>query len=81
MEKEYKRDKHTGYNIGKYISVHGHIHDPENWHITIRPLKIYGEHLCSKKCSEEEIARYVHVLINKIRRETIKLIDEVLPFT
>jgi len=81
MEKEIKNGIVTGYEIGKAISIHTHITDPERWLITIRPLQIFGQSLCKKNCTEPEIARYVNVLLHKKLNIVNDLIKDVVPFT
>jgi len=81
MEKEIKNGILKGYEIGKAISIHTHINDPESWFVTIRPLQIFSESLCKKECSEDEIARYVNVLLHKKLNIVNELIRDVLPLT
>lgn len=81
MKKEFKKGQHDGYKIGEHILIHSHINDPESWFLTIRPLNIFGKSLCKKTYSEPEIARYVHVEINKISNIVNKFIEEIVPFT
>ena len=81
MIQEIKNGIIKGYEIGKVISIHTHITDPESWFITIRPLQIFGQSLCKKDCTEAEIARYVNVLLHKKLNIVNELIQDVLPFT
>ncbi len=81
MKKEIKNGNITGYGIGKSISIHTHITDPENWFITIRPLRIFSQSLCKRDCIEPEIARYVNVLLNKNLIIVNELIKDVVMFT
>ena len=81
MEKVYTKEVHTGYKIGEHISVHSHIHDPESWLVTIRPLEIFGKRICTKYAREEEIARYINVLLQEKLNTVTKLIKDVTPFT
>lgn len=81
MEKVYTKEVHTGYKIGEGISVHSHIHDPESWLVTIRPLEVFGKRICSKYATEEEIARYINVLLHEKLNTVTKLIKDVTPFT
>lgn len=81
MEKEFENGIFIGYKIGKFISVHTHISDPESWFVTIWKLKIFSETLCKKDCTEAEIARYVHLLLNDKRNTVYDVIKDVVPFT
>jgi len=81
MEKVYTKERHTGYSIGKDISIHSHIHDPESWLVTIRPLEIFGKRICSKNATEQEIARYINVLLHEKLNTITKLIKDVTYFT
>ena len=81
MEKEIKNGIIKGYEIGKAISIHNHINDPESWFVTIRPLQIFGQSLCKKDCTEAEIARYVNVLLHKKLNIVNELVKDVAPFT
>lgn len=81
MEKEIKNGILKGYEIGKEISIHTHINDPESWFVTIRPLQIFSESLCKKECAEDEIARYINVLLHKKLNIVNELIRDVLPLT
>jgi hypothetical protein len=82
MKPTYNRKKELdGYQIGQNISIHGHINDPESWHLTCRPLKIHGERLCEKGLAESEIAKYVYQLINSKRVVINELLNEVYPYT
>lgn len=71
----------TGYEIENSVLIHSHISDPESWFVTIRPIQIYGELLCKKTCTKEEIARYVHTLLKKKYLTIDSIIKDVLPFT
>jgi hypothetical protein len=81
MEKDIKNGIIEGYEIGKSISIHTHISDPESWFVTIRPIQLFGQSLCKKDCTEAEIARYVNVLLHKKRNLLNELIKEVFLFT
>ena len=81
MKKEYKNDVLSGYNIGDNILVHSHIHCPESWFLTIRPLQIFAQSLCKKDCTEDEIARYINVELHKKQVIINRLIEAVVPFT
>jgi len=82
MEKTIGRNKeHNRYKIGKDIEIHGHIHNPENWMLTVRPLEIFGVQLCKKTCSEKEIAQHIYQIMNKKMNEVDRLMSEVIPFT
>lgn len=81
MEKEIKNGILKGYEIGKKISIHTHINDPESWFVTIRPLQIFGKSLCKKDCTEAEIARYVNILLHEKLNIVNDLIKDVAPFT
>ena len=81
MEKKYKNDVLSGYNIGANISVHSHIHDPESWFLTIKPIQIFAQSLCKKNCTEDEIARYINVELRKKQVTINRLIEAVVPFT
>jgi len=81
MKKTFKKAEHTGFEIGNHILIHGNIHDPESWFLTIRPLQIFGESLCKKSCTEDEIARYINVRLRKNLFAIETLIKEVIPFT
>jgi hypothetical protein len=81
MEKTFNKEKHIGYKIGEDISIHCHINDPESWFLTIRKLSIHGDYLCEKTCTEEEIARYIHVKIIEIYNTINELLTLVLPLT
>jgi hypothetical protein len=80
MEKEIKNGIIKGYEIGKAISIHTHITDPESWFVTIRPLQIFGQNLCPKDCTDAEIARYVNVLLRKKLNTVNELIKDVVSF-
>jgi hypothetical protein len=81
MEKEIKNGIIKGYEIGKAISIHANINDPESWFVTIRPLQIFSQSLCKKDCTEAEIARYINVLLHKKLNLLNELIKDVVPFT
>ena len=81
MKKEIKNGIIKGYEIGNSISIHNNINDPDSWFITIRPLQIFGQSLCKKDCTEDEIARYVSVLLHERLNIINKLISDVIPFT
>lgn len=70
-----------GYKIGKAISIHTHVNDPESWFVTISALQIFGQSLCKRDCTEAEIARYVNVLLHKKLNIVNDLIKDVVPFT
>ena len=82
MKETYREIKHSGYEIeGTDIKIHTHILDPDSWHLSIRPLKIYSEPLCSKECTKEEIARHINVLITKrinLLAQYQKVLDSLL---
>jgi hypothetical protein len=78
---EIKNGKVVGYEFGKSISIHEHVNDPEGWFVTIRPLQIFGQSLCKKDCTQEEIARYVNVLLHKKLNTVNELIKDITPFT
>ena len=80
-EEKDKKGNLTGYKIGKSVSVHNNIYDPESWFVTIRPIQLFGESLCKKTCTKEEIARYVNVLLTKKRNVIDNIINDVVPFT
>lgn len=69
MKKTFnKLGEHNGYEIGKDISIHSHITDPESWFLTIRPLEVYGRSICRKSATEEDILKVVKSVIStKIR--------------
>jgi len=81
MEKEIKNGIIKGYEIGKEISIHTHITDPESWFVTIRSLRIFGQSLCKKDCTEAEIARYINVLLHERLNILNELIKDVALFT
>lgn len=77
-------DKHEGYEIGsgvELIQIHGHINDPDYWFITIRRLIIFGDRLCKKTCTEEEIARYVNAKLKETLYVVQTMIKNTVPFT
>lgn len=78
MRQEIKNGTVVGYEIGKYISIHAHIYDPESWFVTIRPLQIFAQSLCKKDCTESEIARYVNVLLHTKLNIINNLIKDVV---
>ncbi len=78
MEKVFKKDIHTGYKIGEHIEVHGHIHDPESWFLTIRLLNILGKSLCKKSCTEKEIVRHIFTIMDKERIVVNTLINVLM---
>lgn len=65
-----KNGTHKGYKSEEQedkepvISVHGHIHDPESWLLTIRKAEIFRHRLCSKDCSEYEITAFIKARLN-----------------
>jgi len=81
MKKIITRGVHEGYEIGLGIMIHNHISDPDNWFLTIRKLEMFGVTLCSKKCTEQEIARYVNLKLHKRLNDLNELIESVIPFT
>lgn len=81
MKKTYEKEKHTGYEIGKSILIHGHITDPESWFVIIKPIEIFSKGLCKKTCTEAEIARHINVLLHSELNIIEKLIKEITPFT
>lgn len=81
MEKVIKNGVIKGYEIGKAISIHSHIADPDSWFITIRPLQIFSDSLCKKDCNEIEIATYVNTLLHKKLDKVNELINDVVLFT
>lgn len=80
MEKEIKNGVIKEYRIGKGISIHSNIYDPESWFITIRQLEIFSQSLCKKDCTEPEIARYVNILLHARLNIINELINEVMPY-
>jgi pantothenate kinase-related protein Tda10 len=81
MKKTFKKEEHTGYEIGIHILIHSNINNPEGWFLTIRPLQIFSESLCEKTCTEAEIARYVNVRLHTNLNIIESLIDDVIHFT
>ena len=81
MKKVFKKEVLIGYEIGENISVHWHINDPESWFLTIRPLKIFGERLCKKTSTEEEVARYIFLRLKTDCEAIQSLLNEVHPLT
>ena len=81
MKKTFIKEVHTGYEIGDHILIHGHINDPESWFVTIRVLRIFGESLCKKTCTEEEIARYINLRLHKDLDAVRILISTINPLT
>jgi len=81
MEKEIRKGIIRGYEIGKEISIHTHITDPESWFVTIRSLRIFGQSLCKKDCTEAEIVRHLHILLYEKIDILNKLIRDVALFT
>lgn len=77
MKKIIKQGKHTGYAIGKDVEIHEHIHYPEDWMLTVRPLQIYSERLCSKDCSDVKIRKYVLDKLNAKREVIEKIISSL----
>ena len=77
MKKEFKKGEFAGYAIGESISIHSHINDPESWFVTIRPMQIFGQILCSKERTEAEIRVVVMKLLNDKYNIVWKLMDEV----
>lgn len=49
----------------KEILVHGHIHNPDDWMITIRSLEIFGRRLCVKECNIEQIKDNIYDLLEE----------------
>ena len=80
MEKEFKNGKLSGYKIGKDVLIHSHINDPESWFLTIRPMEIFGKTLCSKSCTEPEIARYINLKLHEKLNVVKQIISDVVPF-
>jgi hypothetical protein len=80
MEKELKNGKLSGYKIGKNVLIHSHISDPESWFLTIRPMDIFGKSLCSKSCTEQEIARYVNLQLHEKLHTVNEIVSDVVPF-
>ena len=80
MKKTFKKEEHTGFEIEKDISIHGHINDPSSWFLTIRPLQIFSESLCGKGCNEKEIARCVNLRLRKLSNTVKELLFDVAPF-
>lgn len=68
------------YKIGEHILIHRHIFDPESWHITIRPLNIFAKSLCKIGLNDEEVARYVFMILKRKQVSLNGLIDDVAPF-
>ena len=81
MEKEIKNGIIKGYEIGKEISIHTHITDPESWFVTIIPLRVFGQSLCKKDCTEAEIVRHLHILLYERLNILNELIKDVALFT
>lgn len=49
----------------KGVAVHAHIHYPEDFLITIKPLGISGKILCKKSASDKEITEAVYKVFEK----------------
>ena len=73
--------KIVGYNIGDNVHISNNLSDINNWYLTIGILDIVKIPICSKDCSKEEIARYVNVILSKIRNKVDSLKSDVIPFT
>jgi hypothetical protein len=81
MKKEIKNGVLKGYEIGNSILIHSHLKDPESWFLTIRSLEIFGLRLCKKDCREQDIARYVNVLLNKKLKVVNELVEDLSKYT
>ena len=81
MEKIIEKEKHKGYKIGNDILIHRNINDPESWFLTIRPLNVFGKRLCPLNSNEQEIARYINVILHKELNVLNETIEQVIPFT
>lgn len=81
MKQRFRKEEFEGYDIGEHIQIHGHVTDPESWFVTIRPIQMYGERLCSKKYTEAEIARYLNLKLSKQANLIESFINKVIPFT
>lgn len=81
MKKTYEKEEHTGYEIGRNILIHNHIHDPESWFVTIKPIEIFSKDLCKKTCTEAALARHINVLLHSELNVIEQLIKEITPFT
>jgi len=55
------------------ISIHNHIHYPDDWMVTIRKLEIFGRRLCVKDCDIEQIKDKVYSLLDEKETEIEKL--------
>lgn len=77
LEKIISKKGKLSYKIGEHIEIHSHINDPESWHITIRKLKIFGEHLCGKEYGDGDIIDFVRQFLDEKRLE---LNDVANPF-
>lgn len=81
-----KHQEHVGYIIGEGhfigdITVHKCLHDKDNWYITIKRFNILSRLLCKKTCTEQEIARYINVVLHEELAALNGLIKQITPFT
>lgn len=69
-----KQGELTGYKTERdEILIHGHIHYPDHWMLTIRKLEIFGRRLCVKDCDIEQIKDKVYALLDEKETEIEKL--------
>ena len=61
--------KFVEYKLGKHIFIHSNNLDPDSWYLTIRPLFIINESLCSKEYTEGNIINKIRDLLDIRRAE------------
>lgn len=69
----------TAYKIGNDILIH--TSDNLHWELTCETLSIYSLQLCRISMTNQEVARYVYVILNERRQLIQRLIDDVFPNT
>ncbi len=70
-----------GYRIGEDVKIHEQSGSEGEWFLTVCSLKIFNEYLCSKGCSEDQIARYAMTKVKPIENEVERIINLIHPHT
>lgn len=67
---------HKGYSFGD-VSVHNHVDDPDTWFVTVRSMGLFTERLCPKLYSEAQIVESLKLLIEKLRSNHDKILNQI----
>jgi hypothetical protein len=76
-----RRGIEHGFTVNGHVSIHGHIHAPEDWHLTCRPLQIFGERICKKgDLKPEQVIVEVRKMLEARRADFDRFISQLRPF-